>query len=210
MYLPRHFAEPRLEVLHELIRARPLATLVTHGADGLTANHIPLHLFDGPTPAGTLRGHVARANPLGSAAFDGVATLAIFHGPDIYISPGWYATKKETGKVVPTWNYAVAHVHGHLRVIDDPAYLRGLLPTLTDHHEAASAHPWAMTDAPEDYITQMIGNIVGIELPIERLVGKWKVSQNQPERNRASLAEGLAGRDGDDAAAMAALVRSRQ
>ena len=129
MYIPKHFEEPRIDVLHELIRARPLATLITLSSNGINANHIPLHIFMEPTPYGTLRGHVARLNPVWNDFHTEVEVLAIFHGPDSYITPSWYPTKKETGKVVPTWNYAVVHAYGTMRVIEDPVWLRTLLKT---------------------------------------------------------------------------------
>jgi transcriptional regulator len=206
MYTPHHFEEPHIEVMHELMRARPLATLVTLTSGGLDANHIPLHLADAPAPFGTLRGHVARANPLWRDFAKDVAVLAIFHGPDSYITPSWYATKRETGKVVPTWNYAVVHAYGALRIIDDPAWVRAQLEALTAHNEAGFAHPWAVSDAPYEYTEKLIGNIVGFEIVITKLTGKWKVSQNQPAQNQASVIAGLSNSDLHDAEAMAALV----
>jgi len=206
MYTPKHFEEPRIEVMHELMRARPLATLVTLSSAGLDANHIPLHLADAPAPFGTLRGHVARANPLWRDFAKDVEVLAIFHGPDSYITPSWYATKKETGKVVPTWNYAVVHAYGTLRVIDDAAWLRAQLEALTAHNEAGFAQPWSVSDAPHEYTEKLIGAIVGFEIVITRLSGKWKVSQNQPAKNQAGVIAGLNNSDQRDAAEMAALV----
>lgn len=191
MYIPSHFAEPRVDVLHQLVRAHPLATLVTLSSSGLNANHIPLHLSPEPSPLGTLRGHVARANPLWRDSVEGVETLAIFQGPDAYISPSWYPTKLETGKGVPTWNYAVAHAYGTLRVMDDPAWLRPHLEALTGQNEARFPEPWHVDDAPPDYLEKMIGAVVGIEIVITRLSGKWKVSQNQPAVNQAGVVAGL-------------------
>jgi len=186
MYLPPHFEESRPEALDGLMRRHPLAALVTFGPEGLTADHIPLLAG----PAGTLRGHVARANPLWRAA-DGAEVLAIFQGPGHYVSPGWYPTKREDGKAVPTWNYLVVHAHGRLRAHDDPAWVRGLLDALTAEHEAAFPAPWKPADAPGDYLEGRIAAVVGIEIEVTRLVGKWKLSQNQPERNRAGVVEGL-------------------
>jgi transcriptional regulator len=206
MYIPAHFEEPRIDVLHELIRARPFATLVTLTDGGLEANHIPLLLFPDPAPFGTLRGHVARANPLWRATSADIDVLALFHGPDAYITPSWYATKAETGKVVPTWNYAVAHAYGTLRAIDDAAWLRELLTALTDRNEAALPEPWSVSDAPSDYIDKLVGAVVGIEIPLTRLIGKWKVSQNQPAQNRAGAAAGLRRGGGEEAMQMAALI----
>jgi transcriptional regulator len=206
MYTPKHFEEPRIEVMHELMRARPLATLVTLTSGGLEANHIPMHLVDTPAPFGTLRGHVARANPLWCDFAIDVEVLAIFHGPDSYITPSWYATKKETGKVVPTWNYAVVHAYGTLCVIDDATWVRAQLEALTAHHEAGFAHPWSVDDAPHEYTEKLLESIVGFEIAITRLSGKWKVSQNQPAQNQASVIEGLGSSGKRGAAEMAALV----
>jgi transcriptional regulator len=206
MYLPKHFEEPRIEVMHELMRARPLATLVTLASGGLAANHIPLHLMVSPAPFGTLRGHVARANPMWGDFAKDVEVLAIFHGPDSYITPSWYATKHETGKVVPTWNYAVVHAYGTLRVIDDAAWIRTQLEALTAHNEAGFAHPWSVSDAPHEYTEKLLGAIVGFEIVITRLSGKWKVSQNQPTKNQASVIAGLSSSGLRDAEAMAAMV----
>ena len=208
MYIPKHFEQPRVEAMHELMRVRPLATLVTLSSGGLDANHIPLHLSGAPAPFGTLRGHVARANPLWRDFAQGVDVLAIFHGPDAYITPSWYATKQETGKVAPTWNYAVVHAYGTLRAIDDACWVREHLETLTDHHEANFPKPWAVSDAPGEFIEETIKAIVGIEIVITRLSGKWKVSQNQPEQNQAGVVEGLGGCEHRDALDMAARVEA--
>jgi transcriptional regulator len=204
MYLPKHFAETDHGVMHDLMRAFPLATLVTFGPDGLDANHIPLHLDAATGPNGTLRGHIARANPMAADAMLNRNILAIFKGPDSYISPSNYATKAEHGKVVPTWNYAAVHASGELRVIDDPDWLLAQLRMLTAEHEAGLPHPWSVEDAPADYIAKMLGAVVGIEIVIDRLVGKWKVSQNQPAVNQASLISALDGKP------MADLIRQRQ
>lgn len=210
MYLPTHFAESRIDILHDLIRARPLATLVTLASNGLDADHIPLHLASDPAPFGTLRGHVARANPLGCAGVGEREVLAIFHGPEAYITPSWYPTKSETGKAVPTWNYAVVHAHGTLRVIDDAAWLRAHLTALTDHNEMAFPEPWRLADAPHDYTEKMIGAVVGIEIVITRLIGKWKTSQNQPAHNQAGISAGLRASGQEEALAMAELVEKIQ
>ncbi|MEW5756480.1 MAG: FMN-binding negative transcriptional regulator [Pseudomonadota bacterium] len=172
MYVPKQFEESRVDVMHELIRARPLATLVTLSSGGLDANHIPLHLSESPALFGTLRGHVARANPLLVHLTRDIETLAVFHGPDTYITPSWYATKKETGKVVPTWNYAVVHAYGLLRIVDNAAWLRDQLEALTAHNEASFPEPWAVSDAPLEYIERLMASIVGIEMVITRLVGE--------------------------------------
>jgi transcriptional regulator len=191
MYIPAHFDETRLEVLHGLMRAQPFATVVTLSSDGINANHIPLHLDVAQGSLGALRGHVARANPMWSDRIGDTDALAIFQGPHTYVSPTFYPTKREHGKVVPTWNYAVVHARGPLRVIDDPAWLRTQLEALVSRHEASSAAPWSITDAPPDFIDRMLQSIVGFEIAISKLNGKWKMSQNQPAGNRAGVVEGL-------------------
>ncbi len=208
MYTPKQFDEPNVEIMHELVRAHPLATLVTLSASGLNANHIPFHLSALPAPFGMLQGHVARANPILSDLENNREVLAVFHGPDTYISPSWYATKKATGKVVPTWNYAVVHAYGHMRVVDDAAWLRVQLEALTTHNEASFAEPWAVADAPHEFTEKLIGSIVGIEMVISRLSGKWKVSQNQPQQNQASVIAGLKASGQQDSLAMALLVEA--
>jgi transcriptional regulator len=206
MYIPKHFAEPRVDVLHELIRAHPLSTLVTLASSGLNANHIPLHLSHEPSPFGTLRGHVARANPIWNDIADDVEALAIFHGPNVYVTPSWYPTKAETGRVVPTWNYVVAHAYGTLRVADDPAWVRAHLEALTAQNERAFGEPWRLEDAPPDFIKRLIRAVVGIEIVVTRLSGKWKTSQNQPVENQAGVIYGLRATGEAKATAMAALI----
>jgi len=208
MYIPPHFEQPDIEVMHDLIRNRPLATLVTLSSDGINANHIPLHLSPAPEPFGVLRGHVARANPIWRDLESDADTLAIFHGPDAYISPSWYATKQETGKVVPTWNYTVVHAYGSLCIIDNASWIRSQMEALTTHHEAAFPEPWAVSDAPEDFTEKLIGAVVGIEMVITRLFGKWKISQNQPPQNQTSVIHGLNASGQAEAMTMAALVKT--
>jgi len=205
MYLPAQFEESRTEVLRAAMSAHPFATLVTHGADGLTANHLPLHLAAEIGPFGALQGHVARANPLWQESAD-AEVLVIFHGPQTYVTPSWYETKREHGRAVPTWNYVVVHAHGRLRAIDDPLWLRLQLKTLVDHHEAGFAEPWHLADAPSDYIDKLLTAIVGIEIGITELKGKWKISQNQPPANRAGVVAGLRQQGTADALQMAELV----
>jgi len=205
MYLPAHFEEGRSEVLHALMREHPFATLVAHGNNGLTANHLPLHLAPEIAPLGALQGHVARANPLWQEPAD-TEVLVIFHGPQTYVTPSWYPTKHEHGKAVPTWNYAVVHVRGRLRAIDDTGWLRRQLETLVASHEAGFAEPWQIADAPPDYIDKMLAAIVGIEITITELKGKWKISQNQPQANRAGVIGGLRQQGTADALQMAELV----
>lgn len=184
MYTPSSFRETRSEVLHGLIHDCAFATVVTVGAGGIDANHLPFELVDGK-----LHGHVARGNEL--AKRDGAEVLVIFHGAQGYISPNWYPSKHVTGREVPTWNYAVVHVHGRLRVIDDGAWLRVLLERLTDRHEANQPQPWHVSDAPQDHIETSLRAIVGIEIDIERIEGKFKLSQNHPAANRQGVIEGL-------------------
>ena len=194
MYLPAHFAQHDPQTLADLMRTHPLATLVSSGPDGVTADHLPLE-FDAESQ--TLRGHVARANPLWQVA-DGQAVLAIFGGEQAYISPNWYASKASTHKVVPTWNYAVVHAHGRLRAVQDAPWVHQLVSRLTDHHEAAQPKPWAVSDAPDDYVQTMLRAIVGIQIPVQRLIGKWKLSQNRNSADRESISQGLS--QGDAAA----------
>lgn len=203
MYTPKHFVETRVEALHGLIRMYPFATLVTRTTDGLTANHLPFERV-----GAVLHGHVARGNEL--AQLDGAEVLLVFQGPDGYISPNWYPSKHETGREVPTWNYAVVHVHGRLRVIDDATWLRRLLETLTDHHEAGQAQPWKISDAPDDHIETSLRAIVGLEIAIDRIEGKFKLSQNHPSRNRAGVIAGLRERDGDGDAELAAWMTQQE
>ena len=191
MYLPKHFAEERPEVLHGLIRSRPLATLVTLSAEGLVANSLPLLLVPDVGGRLLLQGHVARANPVWRESLPGVDVLALFQGDDAYISPSWYPAKAEHGRVVPTWNYVTVQARGRLRFIDDPAWLKDLLERLTREHEDKRAAPWRLSDAPVDYIEKMLAAVVGLELEVTQLVGKWKASQNQPVEAREGVVRGL-------------------
>lgn len=207
MYMPKHFEETRVDRLHGLIRAYPLGTLVTLTPSGLDANHIPFEVDADPAPLGTLRGHIARANPLWRDFSRSMDALVIFQGPSAYVSPSWYPTKRETARVVPTWNYAVVHAHGALRVIDDVTWLRGFVEKLTNRHEAGRREPWKVTDAPAEFIEKQIGGIIGLEIPIARLHGKWKVSQNRPAHDRDGVIEGLLQEGRESAVTMAGLVR---
>ncbi|HMH18435.1 MAG TPA: FMN-binding negative transcriptional regulator [Burkholderiales bacterium] len=207
MYTPSHFEETRVAVLHQLIREHALATFVTLGPEGLNANHIPFEIDPEPAPFGTLRGHVARSNPVWRDFSKDIEALLVFQGPQAYITPSWYPTKKETGKVVPTYNYIVVHAYGPLRPIEDRVWLRNLVERLTNRYEAARVEPWKITDAPADYIETMLGAIVGIEIPVTRLVGKWKASQNRPPVDRKGVISGLNEIGDADAATMANFVR---
>ena len=191
MYVPPLFKEDRIDVLHASILGSGLATLVTLTTDGLIASHVPMLLDSDPAPYGTLLGHVARPNPQARGAVPGVQALAIFQGPDAYITPSWYATKRENGKVVPTWNYVTIHAYGPVEFFDDTERLRAIVTRLTERQEAARAEPWAVSDAPADFIDGMLRGIVGFALPIARLEGKWKMSQNRPAQDRAGVAAGL-------------------
>jgi len=207
MYNPPHFEESRPEVLRDLIVAHPLGALVTLGSTGLDANHIPFEFAPGDGPHGTLRGHVARSNQVWKDFSREVDVLVIFQGPSAYITPSWYETKKETGKVVPTYNYCTVHAHGPLIIHDDREWLRGMVTRLTQRFESARPAPWAVTDAPSDFIDKQLAAIVGIEIPIARIAGKWKVSQNRPAADQAKVADGLRAQATAESAAMADLVR---
>lgn len=195
MYRPKHFEEQRQRVLLDLIERYPLATIVYSHEGQLTANHAPLLFFGDNDESDILRGHVARANPLWQEISDGLPVLAVFNGPDAYISPNFYPTKRETGEVVPTWNFAVVRVHGRLRAIDDVEWVRAFVVDLTNRNEAKQAQPWAVTDAPASYVDMMLGAIVGIELAIDRIEGKFKLSQNRSEADQAGVISGLGGSD---------------
>lgn len=198
MYDVEAFREERVEVLHALIKSHPLATLVVETAQGLEANHIPMLIDAEPAPFGVLRGHVARANPLWRIFKAGTEAIAIFQGPQGYITPSWYPSKPQHGKVVPTWNYAVVHAHGPLRIVDDAEWLRRLVTRLTASQESAREKPWHVTDAPSDYVNSMLKAIVGIEISVSRLQGKWKMSQNRLPKDRDGVMAGLE-ESGDEA-----------
>lgn len=206
MYTPTHFKEERPELLHQLVREHPLGLLITLGDQGLEANPIPFLLDVDASGQAVLRAHVARANPVWKDARTDINALVVFQGPQAYISPNWYATKAENGKAVPTWNYITVQARGRLAVRDDAAWLRELVTRLTQRHEATQAQPWAVSDAPPDYIDAMLRAIVGIEIALTSLQGKWKVSQNHPAVNREGVSQGLRAMGGDRASAMAAAV----
>jgi transcriptional regulator len=208
MYIPRHNAETRVPVLHRLIRANPLAALVTLNASGLIASHIPMVLEAGATEAefGTLRGHVSLANSQWRELSETTDALAIFAGPHHYISTEWYPGTYEDGKEVPTWNYAVVHACGPVRVIHDAAWLLAHVSTLTDEHEAGMPKPWKVGDAPQDFIASQLKGIVGLEIQIRGLEGKWKVSQNRTQAERKGVIAGLAQLDTPGSLAMSEMV----
>jgi transcriptional regulator len=190
MYLPSHFEETRTSVLHETMRANPFSTLVTLTAHGLDANHLPMEIDPDPAPYGTVRGHVARANPVWRD-LQSHDVLAIFQGPHTYISPSWYPTAQESRKAVPTWNYVVVHAHGVIRIIDDVEWVRAQLAGLVTRFESHRASPWRMSDMPSDYVESLIRGVVGFEIRIARLIGKWKVSQNRPAADVKGIVDGL-------------------
>lgn len=209
MYVPSKFAEPSVERVLEIVRGHPFASLVTVGSEGPDAEHIPMLHVAEPGPLGVLRGHVARANPVWREVQEGASALAIFRGPDVYVSPSYYPSKREHGEVVPTWNYALVHAHGTLRFVHDRAWLRALVAELTDVHERGREVPWSIDDAPAEFIERLLGAIVGVELTITRIVGKVKASQNRSPADREGVVAGLSREGGDAASAMAEMVRSR-
>jgi transcriptional regulator len=189
MYIPTHFAETRAEELQHVIVEYPLGALVVNGPDGLDANHLPFELDSDSGERGRLLAHVARANPVWTEVRDGDEVMVIFRGADAYISPNWYPSKHELHQQVPTWNYQAVHVHGKIRIRDDERFVRGLVARLTRVHEAsASDKPWKMSDASKEYIDQRLAAIVGIEIEITKIIGKWKLSQNREERDRINAA----------------------
>jgi transcriptional regulator len=202
MYIPQHFRKDSVPILHELMRRHPLATVVTSRDGKLTANHVPLLLDPHPEPLGTLRGHLARANPQWQEFERDDEVLAIFQGYEHYISPSWYATKQQSGRVVPTWNYVAVHAYGRPKLFDDPERFRRFLAQLTETHEAEFEKPWGIDDAPASYIDAQMSAIIGFEIVIDRVEGKWKMSQNRPAIDQAGVAEGLE--------SMAQLIRSGQ
>jgi len=209
MYNPPYFQEERTDVLHSLIREHSLAAVITMGPEGLIANHIPLILDAEAGPLGTLRGHVSRMNPQWRDSLPHVSALAIFQGPSAYITPSWYPSRQEAGKVVPTYNYVVVHAHGTLRTYEDPELLLRNVRALTELHEAPFAQRWSVDDAPEDFIRSQLKGIVGIEIPIARLEGKWKVSQNRVAADRQGVIDGLHESGDVKSLAMADQVASR-
>ena len=193
MYQPPHFREDRIEVQHGLIRDYPLGLLITAGAGGLMANPVPFLIDGDGSQLGLLRCHLARANPQWRELIGLEECMVVFHGPQDYVAPSWYATKHETGKVVPTWNYTTVHVWGCPSLIEDTAWLRQQIDDLTALQEGRRSSPWSVNDAPPDYIHAQLKGIIGVEIPISRIEGKWKVSQNLPENDRPGVVEGLRG-----------------
>jgi transcriptional regulator len=207
MYIPPSFREERLPVLHGFIAANGFAPAVTHGTEGLEATHLPWLLDPAAGPFGTLRGHLARANRHWRRIDGGAEALVIFGGPHAYISPSWYPAKAEHGRVVPTWNYIVVHVRGRAQIVDDRVWLRRLVGDLTARHEAGRPASWAVSDAPADYVEEMLSAIVGIEVAIDAIEGKWKLGQNRSLGDRRGMADALAAEDGPGAQAVADAIR---
>ncbi len=207
MYLPGHFTEDRVDVLAALILEHPFATLVTPAGGALVASHLPMLWDPKPAPFGTLTGHVARPNPHATVVPDG-ESLAMFLGPQGYVSPGWLPSKQEHGKVVPTWNYVAVHATGSLRLVDDVDWLRALVTRLTARHEAGMPTPWQVTDAPEAFLESVLRGIVGVEMPVRTLEGKWKLSQNRPPADVDGIIDGLERRGDPPARALAAAMRT--
>ena len=191
MYVPRAFAVDDIQILHQQMQASPLPVLVTHASQGLHASHVPLLLDPDEGPYGTLYGHLARANPHGKALAQGTETLVIFAGEQAYISPSFYPSKAEHGKTVPTWNYLAVHAYGTAEVFEDAERLLALVSGLSSKHEAGRPAPWVVSDAPGDYIDSMLKAIVGFRLPITRLEGKRKLSQNRDAADQAGVRQGL-------------------
>ncbi len=207
MYQPSAFREDRPEILHALIRAHPLATLITAGPGGLLANLVPFILVNAGD-RGTLRAHIAKANDQVEPLRSGAETLVVFQGPEAYITPSWYASKKEHGRVVPTWNYVVVQVRGTPRVIDDPAWVRAQIGELTASQENHRPAPWSVADAPEAFVEAQLNAIIGVEIPIATIEGKWKVSQNRSAADRQGVVEGLQAEGINDA--MATLIAEKK
>jgi transcriptional regulator len=207
VYVPKHFEETDRAVLHALIDTHPLGAWITHGADGLAVDHIPFLVDRTRGEFGTLLAHVAKVNPVWRALDGENESVVVFRGADAYVSPAWYPAKHEHGRVVPTWNYAVVHAFGRARAIHDPAWLRDLLERLVARHESSRPQPWQIADAPADYIARQLEAIVGIELPIRRIEGKWKASQNRSRPDRLGVVAGLA--ETANGAAMSQLVLER-
>nr|WP_294864132.1 FMN-binding negative transcriptional regulator [uncultured Pseudogulbenkiania sp.] len=191
MYLPAHFNESHTDALHQCIAQHPFGALITHGKNGLDANHIPFELATKEGELGVLKAHIARANPLWQDVANGAEVLVVFRAGEAYISPNWYPTKHESHRQVPTWNYIVVHAYGRIHFHDDERYVRGVLARLTRRHEASQSTPWKMTDAPRDYIDSLLQRIIGLQIDITRLVGKSKLGQDEEARDILGAAHAL-------------------
>ena len=207
MYIPSHFKEDDVGKLQQYIRDYGFGLLVLADDGGIEANHVPFHLISEQNGSlGQLQCHLARSNPAWKRLHGGARVLAVFQGPDAYVSPSWYKTKAETGRVVPTWNYLAVHAEGSARIIEDPTWLKHHLHRLTDQHESSMSNPWSVDDAPTDFTERLVTAIVGVEIKIETLTGKLKASQNQPEKNRTGVKTGLEAREGENNRAMAKFI----
>jgi len=207
VYIPKANEETRLPVLHDFLRAHPFATLVTMGNAGMIATHLPLVLEDDGSEFGLLKGHISRANTQWKDINTSIDALAIFAGDHHYITPNWYPSKHQDGKQVPTWNYVVTHCYGPLKFIEDPQWLLAHLETLTTIHEASSPIPWKIADAPPEFIKALLNGIIGLELPVRKIEGKWKLSQNRSQQDRQGVVEGLTQLDTPESLAMSDLVK---
>ncbi|MEX0344661.1 MAG: FMN-binding negative transcriptional regulator [Rhizobiaceae bacterium] len=208
MYQPPHFREERLDVLHALIRSHPLGLLISTSDDGPVADPLPFLVDPGDGPNGTLRAHLSKANPHWRAieANPDMPVLVVFQGPQAYVTPSWYETKRQTGKVVPTWNYAIVQIRGNAEIVHDTDWLARQINNLTDTHEAARKDAWMVSDAPEKFVRAQIKGIVGLRIPIDHIEGKWKMSQNRPVEDRSGVADGY---DIEGRGDLASIVRDR-
>jgi transcriptional regulator len=195
LYNPRWFKEDRVDLLQDEVNRLSFGTIITMTKSGILASHVPMLIDRSRSELGTLFGHVARGNTQWRDSSLGGQGLAVFLGSDAYISPSWYRTKVDTGKVVPTWNYVAIHVRGPVTFFEETDRIRGIVTKLTEHHEADSSKPWKITDAPENYIDEELRQIIGFEMPIEKIEGKWKMSQNRPEADQKNVIASLLERD---------------
>lgn len=209
MFQPPIFREERTEVMQALMRDHPLASIVSSATGTLTADHVPLVLHADEGERGILRGHIAAGNPLFRMTDGPIEVLAIFQGPQAYVTPSWYASKTEHGKVVPTWNYVVVHARGTLRFIRETDWLLGHLHELTRRHKADRPTPWAVSDAPPDFVARQLRGLAGFEIAIAELEGTWKVSQNKNAADRKGVETGLRNESGPQEASISELVKQR-
>ncbi|MEM8802968.1 MAG: FMN-binding negative transcriptional regulator [Pseudomonadota bacterium] len=209
MFQPPVFAEDRVDVMHDLMRAHPFATIVSQLNGELTADHVPLVLDTANGTYGTLQGHFAVGNPLFRNADGPIDVLTIFQGPQTYVTPSWYPSKQEHGKVVPTWNYVVVHARGTLEFNRDPAFLMNHLHALTDQHESHRETPWSVSDAPDEFVARQLRGLVGFEIALTDMQGKWKISQNRPPKDQSGVEQGLAQSGDPDSVEIAKLVAER-
>ena len=209
MFQPPVFAEDRIEVMHDLMKAHPFATIVSHLGGDLTADHVPLVLDPTSEPYGTLQGHFAVGNPLFRNADNAIDVLTIFQGPQTYVTPSWYPSKQEHSKVVPTWHYVVVHARGGLRFNRDPAFLMNHLHALTNQHESHRATPWSVSDAPDEFVARQLRGLVGFEITLSEMQGKWKISQNRPPLDQTGVKKGLTQSSDPDGVEIAKLLAER-